>query len=133
MSDSEGKTRNLSDKEELIIEDKEQDASQPMKPYSKRLQNIREDLLKKLDRSRLLQNFLATEEKAVRREKFAQPSIADKISKGIFSTGLDDPEDVELKKKQQEAQRKRDKFINTLLENESANRPDPKSKNLFDA
>ena len=41
-----------------------------MKPYSKRLQNIREDLLKKLDRSRLLQNFLASEEKAVRREKF---------------------------------------------------------------
>ena len=70
MSDSEGKTRNLSDKEELIIEDKEQDSSQPMKPYSKRLQNIREDLLKKLDRSRLLQNFLASEEKAVRREKF---------------------------------------------------------------
>ena len=98
MSDSEGKAPTFSENKELIIED--QEAGQPMKPYSKKLQNIREDLLKKLDRSRLLQNFLANEEKTVRREKFGQPSIAEKISKGIFSTGLDDSEEVKHKRQQ---------------------------------
>ena len=64
MSDSEENNQHMREGEEIEIVDEDREIFMPMKPYSKKLQSMREDLLKKMERSRLLQHFLASEENA---------------------------------------------------------------------
>ena len=49
-----------------------------------------------MERSRLLQNFLASEEEVEIKEKFG-PSAIEKLQSGIFNNGLKDEETEEIR------------------------------------
>ena len=59
-------------------------------------------------------------------------SAIEKLQSGLFNNGLKDEETEEVRK-QKAAQKKRDKFIDSILRNEEPNKPYKDLSNRFDA